>query len=147
MPSSEDFEQGRGLSVKRSPSTRSEDEAESSVACHERGLDESRARVEWCGRGDSNPHALASASPSSWCVCQFRHFRKKWKDLTCPSVPYFPSAPWPPEPPHRSNRWRPRMVPARASVSSTGGQPVSAPAPDRVFRSSAILVPARRGLP
>jgi hypothetical protein len=29
----------------------------------------------WCGRGDSNPHALASASPSSWCVCQFRHFR------------------------------------------------------------------------
>ena len=30
----------------------------------------------WCGRGDSNPHALASASPSSWCVCQFRHFRK-----------------------------------------------------------------------
>ena len=28
-----------------------------------------------CGRGDSNPHALASASPSSWCVCQFRHFR------------------------------------------------------------------------
>src|SRR5262245_25036865 len=31
----------------------------------------------WCGRGDSNPHALASASPSSWCVCQFRHFRKE----------------------------------------------------------------------
>ena len=29
----------------------------------------------WCGRGDSNPHALASVSPSSWCVCQFRHFR------------------------------------------------------------------------
>ena len=30
-----------------------------------------------CGRGDSNPHALASVSPSSWCVCQFRHFRIK----------------------------------------------------------------------
>jgi hypothetical protein len=30
----------------------------------------------WCGRGDSNPHVLANASPSSWCVCQFRHFRK-----------------------------------------------------------------------
>ena len=29
----------------------------------------------WCGRGDSNPHGLATASPSSWCVCQFRHFR------------------------------------------------------------------------
>ena len=33
-------------------------------------------RNRWCGRGDSNPHALASVSPSSWCVCQFRHFRK-----------------------------------------------------------------------
>jgi hypothetical protein len=30
----------------------------------------------WCGRGDSNPHGLATVSPSSWCVCQFRHFRK-----------------------------------------------------------------------
>jgi hypothetical protein len=29
----------------------------------------------WCGRGDSNPHGIATASPSSWCVCQFRHFR------------------------------------------------------------------------
>jgi hypothetical protein len=29
----------------------------------------------WCGRVDSNHHALASASPSSWCVCQFRHDR------------------------------------------------------------------------
>ena len=33
--------------------------------------------MSWCGRGDSNPHALASASPSSWCVCQFRHFRNE----------------------------------------------------------------------
>ena len=24
----------------------------------------------WCGRGDSNPHDLAIASPSSWCVCR-----------------------------------------------------------------------------
>jgi hypothetical protein len=29
----------------------------------------------WCGRGDSNPYGIATASPSSWCVCQFRHFR------------------------------------------------------------------------
>ena len=29
----------------------------------------------WCGRGDSNPYDVATASPSSWCVCQFRHFR------------------------------------------------------------------------
>ena len=26
-------------------------------------------------KGGSTPHALASVSPSSWCVCQFRHFR------------------------------------------------------------------------
>ena len=31
----------------------------------------------WCERGDSNPHDLAIASPSSWCVCQFRHFREE----------------------------------------------------------------------
>src|SRR3984893_15154340 len=30
---------------------------------------------DWCGRGDSNPYDIAIASPSSWCVCQFRHFR------------------------------------------------------------------------
>src|SRR5204863_1509123 len=29
----------------------------------------------WCGRGDSNPYGITTASPSSWCVCQFRHFR------------------------------------------------------------------------
>ena len=28
-----------------------------------------------CGRRDLNPHTLSGASPSSWCVCQFRHFR------------------------------------------------------------------------
>jgi hypothetical protein len=34
-----------------------------------------QASEGWCGRGDSNPHGIATASPSSWCVCQFRHFR------------------------------------------------------------------------
>ena len=29
----------------------------------------------WCGRGDSNPHGIATAAHSSWCVCQFGHFR------------------------------------------------------------------------
>jgi hypothetical protein len=39
-----------------------------------------RGRFErWCGRKDLNLHDLAIASPSSWCVCQFRHFRK-WCD-------------------------------------------------------------------
>lgn len=32
---------------------------------------------KWCGREDSNLHGIATASPSSWCVCQFRHFRKR----------------------------------------------------------------------
>ena len=50
----------------------------------------------WCGRGDSNPHALASASPSSWCVCQFRHFREEGcgeaeapRDGKAEASPYF----------------------------------------------------------
>jgi hypothetical protein len=34
------------------------------------------SRIEsWCGRVDSNHHGIATASPSSWCVCQFRHDR------------------------------------------------------------------------
>jgi hypothetical protein len=32
-------------------------------------------RKLWCGREDSNLHGIATASPSSWCVCQFRHYR------------------------------------------------------------------------
>jgi hypothetical protein len=46
----------------------------SELAC----LDEARRQASevWCGRKDLNLHDLAIASPSSWCVCQFRHFRK-----------------------------------------------------------------------
>ncbi len=33
------------------------------------------AFLRWCAGEDSNLHALASASPSSWCVYQFRHLR------------------------------------------------------------------------
>jgi hypothetical protein len=43
-------------------------------------------RVEWCERGDSNPHGIATASPSSWCVCQFRHFREEGRRLTSVSA-------------------------------------------------------------
>jgi hypothetical protein len=32
-------------------------------------------KKSWCGREDSNLHGIATASPSSWCVCQFRHYR------------------------------------------------------------------------
>jgi hypothetical protein len=45
------------------------------------------AEMSWCGRGDSNPHALASASPSSWCVCQFRHFRRQLRTTGPRGVP------------------------------------------------------------
>src|SRR5258705_12485013 len=48
----------------------------------------------WCGRGDSNPHGIATASPSSWCVCQFRHFRVRQADLKV-------------RPSHLENTWAP----------------------------------------
>jgi hypothetical protein len=35
----------------------------------------------WCGRVDSNHHGIATASPSSWCVCQFRHDRTEERDF------------------------------------------------------------------
>ena len=31
----------------------------------------------WCRRRDSNPHALTSATPSRWCVCQISPLRHK----------------------------------------------------------------------
>jgi hypothetical protein len=42
--------------------------------------------VSWCGRGDSNPYDIAIASPSSWCVCQFRHFRVRGSSSYLPGV-------------------------------------------------------------
>src|SRR5579863_997467 len=38
-------------------------------------------RETWCGGKDSNLHGIATASPSSWCVCQFRHHRKNYEPL------------------------------------------------------------------
>ena len=37
-------------------------------------------------KGDSNPHGIATASPSSWCVCQFRHFREEGRSCCRASV-------------------------------------------------------------
>jgi hypothetical protein len=37
----------------------------------------------WCGGKDSNLHGIATASPSSWCVCQFRHHRIKLNRCFC----------------------------------------------------------------
>jgi hypothetical protein len=42
----------------------------------------------WCGREDSNLHGVAPASPSSWCVCQFRHCRDR--KSAAASLPYAP---------------------------------------------------------
>jgi hypothetical protein len=41
----------------------------------------------WCGGKDSNLHGIATASPSSWCVCQFRHHRKIDEYFLCASRP------------------------------------------------------------
>jgi hypothetical protein len=41
----------------------------------------SRNLEKWCGRVDSNHHGIATASPSSWCVCQFRHDRTEGKQV------------------------------------------------------------------
>jgi hypothetical protein len=56
-----------GPAVSRGSTDRTSMELDS--ACHERGLDENRGRVEWCGRGESNPHGIATASPSNWLIC------------------------------------------------------------------------------
>ena len=41
----------------------------------------------WCGRVDSNHHGIATASPSSWCVCQFRHDRTEERDFIVAALP------------------------------------------------------------
>ncbi len=49
-----------------------------------------------CGRVDSNHHGIATASPSSWCVCQFRHDRAvlilSAEDLLCQTIGRIPTA-------------------------------------------------------
>src|SRR5207249_9878287 len=66
------------------------------------GAGNEKQKKRWCGRGDSNPHGLATVSPSSWCVCQFRHFRTWRASFLCRPArgkahftawPAFPS-PW-----------------------------------------------------
>jgi hypothetical protein len=45
---------------------------------------------------DSNHHGIATASPSSWCVCQFRHDRAvlilSAEDLLCQIIGRIPIA-------------------------------------------------------
>ena len=47
-----------------------------------------RSKKKWCGRVDSNHHGIATASPSSWCVCQFRHDRTEVRHH-CSRAPKF----------------------------------------------------------
>jgi hypothetical protein len=45
----------------------------------------------WCGSGDLNPDGITTASPSSWCVCQFRHFRVRGPNENVPAKYLQPS--------------------------------------------------------
>ena len=47
------------------------------------GITVLQIKKRWCGRVDSNHHGIATASPSSWCVCQFRHDRTEEKRSYC----------------------------------------------------------------
>ena len=76
------------------------------------------ALSNWCGSGDLNPDGIATASPSSWCVCQFRHFRVAVRiGGLLPSIsPAQVSVPLAqvssvPVPPERASWW-PAQVPA-----------------------------------
>src|SRR5271154_7551472 len=62
----------------------------------------------WCGRVDSNHHALASASPSSWCVCQFRHDRKEVNDEIVTEA---------------ASSWEPGSARAQVPASEAGQEP------------------------
>ena len=53
-------------------------------ACHERGLDNRVAESSGAERGDSNPHALAGASPSSSPKQRARRFPVRIAGLSCP---------------------------------------------------------------
>src|SRR6185436_4302715 len=46
-----------------------------------------RAFCFQCGGEDLNLHGIATASPSSWCVCQFRHFRVRGLSATASNFP------------------------------------------------------------
>ena len=75
-PESSGLPRARKGSPKAGPGSSGLPRVEWPATSEERLAEGEPFRVEWCERGDSNPHALASASPSSWCVCQFRHFRR-----------------------------------------------------------------------
>jgi hypothetical protein len=46
------------------------------------GLDCGSPAIQ-CEREDLNLHGIAPASPSSWCVCQFRHARSLQSGNVC----------------------------------------------------------------
>src|SRR5690606_37927874 len=113
-----------------------------------------KASDGWCGRGDSNPHELAPASPSSWCVCQFRHFRVRWeagrRDWHC-------ATPWPAEPRNYSRsrgllRRTARALREAVTASAVPRWPQvppapSAPRPASPPRAASRRAPAPRARP
>src|SRR5260370_36692508 len=72
-------------------------------------------RNVWCGREDSNLHGIATASPSSWCVCQFRHYR------TVETTPFYLREPAL----ARAGRFEPRG--AQKPDATKGGKPTWQP--------------------
>ena len=78
-------------------------------------------RIEWCGRKDSNLHGIATASPSSWCVCQFRHFREEGRAITSP----VPGSLAPVSAPALVSRAQEPEWPARSSVPGHVRRPPS----------------------
>ncbi len=49
--------------------------AEGGIRKTQKRAEEISSALNWCGGMDSNHHEIAPASPSSWCVYQFRHHR------------------------------------------------------------------------
>ena len=93
----------------------------------------------WCGRGDSNPHALASASPSSWCVCQFRHFRREGDDRPGMHQAILSSISPDPRADNRTGRAGSRRR-SRSSFARTGTRGTRAGSAD----SRAVMPPGRQ---
>ena len=107
----------RGVAERRS-------RAASAAALRSRAARRSRAKIQdWCGREDSNLHGVAPASPSSWCVYQFRH---------CRTEPRQPGGP--------AFALRPPNAPSGSGASSCGVL-------RRVMRAAAGLRPGLRVQP
>jgi hypothetical protein len=92
----------------------------------------------WCGRVDSNHHGIATASPSSWCVCQFRHDRKKQTE-TIVSAPEETGKARPKEVHPRLRNLLTASAARQAALSLQAEQLVGCPEPELAARRTAAL--------